>query len=230
MTDNIKYNNKRINKESIVIKKLNDTKIYKNIVKKEALRYSNLDDFLKTQKKYYHWTFSNFDKFSLKEVWKNTEYDNAQFWIFFSDNKEAVKKFLNITKEAWSRNEWTIKEARLVLNNPLMLTLIWIFNNEKQAPLLINILGWEKQKDDIEALEYINDNVWIWEISEFIEGIYQNKSTKKLMQSHWYDWIISDFWKEDDWKYIYEYVAFDTSQIFSEDDLVSIYNDVHNKN
>jgi len=54
MTDNIKYNNKRINKESIVIKKLNDTKIYKNIVKKEALRYSNLDDFLKTQKKYYH--------------------------------------------------------------------------------------------------------------------------------------------------------------------------------
>lgn len=161
---------------------------------------------------FYHWTRDDFSEFNLKKVWENTQFDNASFWIFFSDNKSAVQDFLKTTKVAGETRKDIIKEVQLDIKNPIDLTIQWIFTNKKQAPLLVDMLWWGKMSSD-DALAYIDDNIWMWEIGELYETIYSNIWNKAKMQEAWFDWMIAQFWKDAKWAVIKEYIAFEPSQI-----------------
>jgi hypothetical protein len=109
-------------------------KKYANILKERAKVFNNCDDFKNSQTKFYHWTFTEFTDFSLSKVWSNTWWENAKYWLFFSDNKTSVEEFLEITSDKTLNNTKTyIKEVYLVFNKSLDLTLEWIFKNKEQA-------------------------------------------------------------------------------------------------
>lgn len=165
----------------------------------------------KVKKTLYHWTKEDFDTFDITKTWANTEHANSKWWIFFSDKPKLSKDFVEMTKGSWDTRPTKIIEASVNIKNPLDLTLKWLFSNKKQAPIIYEVMTWEKLSPD-EALEMIEENVWLWDIGDFFEELYWNVANKKLFQKAWYDWIIAEMWRDGD-KIYKEYVAFEPSQV-----------------
>jgi len=94
----------------------------------------------------------------------------------------------------------------------------------------LKLTWFPENKDPKEALELLNDEIWLWEINDFMESIYNDIENKQLMIDAWYDWIVSQFWKDESWNIIKEYVAFYWEQIFSKEHLVKTHKKVHNSN
>lgn len=200
--------------------------LFANELSAEAKQYRSADDFVKAKAKFYHWTIHDFKEFSIKEAWKFTEWDNARFGFFFIKDKKMANDFVADNKPLWDIRSVKVKEATLKINNPLDLTISWIFTKTEQAPLIVKMLwGWNMKPK--EASEFLDENIWLWEVAEMYETIYSNLHNKKLMQSHWFDGIISQFWKDAKWNVIKEYVAFSSEQIKTKEQLIDIWNDAN---
>jgi len=160
---------------------------------------------------FYHATREVFDHFDVSKAGAHTGWANASFGIFFSDNKDAVLEFAENTRDGDDRPV-NLKTARLNIRNPLDLTTEGLFNKAKQAPLIVKLLGGEDLSPE-DALAHLNETIDLGTLNEVYEGIYDSLDNKKLMQEHGYDGIVSQFGQDENGDTIKEYVAFENSQI-----------------
>ena len=109
-----------------------------------------------------------------------------------------------------------IKTVKLAIRNPLDLTTEGLFTKAKQAPLIVKLLGGEDLSPK-DALAYLNETIDLGNLPEMYEEIYRTVDNKKLMQEHGYDGIVSQFGRDENGDTIKEYVAFENSQITTND-------------
>lgn len=163
-------------------------------------------------KKFYHATLEDFEEFDMSKAGMNSEWDNAKFGIFFTDNKAQAMGFPELTRKPGDKRTIKTKEVQLDIKNPIDLTFKGIFSKKEQAPVIVEILTGEKMSPKA-ALSYIDENVGPGEMGDLQEGLYGDIANKKIMQDAGYDGIISTYGTGDDGKEILEYAVFDTSQI-----------------
>jgi len=173
------------------------------------------------RKKLYHATLENFDKFDIGKAGSNTGWENANFGVFFLEDKEEAKRFIEENRAPGDVRKIAIKEAYVTLNNPIDLTLQGIFTKAEQAPTIVRLLGGEPITDKQEALDYLNKNIDLGEVGELSDYLYGDINNKKIMQDAGYDGIVSDFGNN-----VKEYVAFDTDQIEVYASLPAFYKDM----
>ena len=92
----------------------------------------------------YHGTLEKFDKFDISRVGTNTEYDNAKWGIFFSDDISRSKDFVEETRPSGDDRGVQIIKSFVDIKNPLDLTLNGILTNKKQAPIIYESFTGEK--------------------------------------------------------------------------------------
>lgn len=109
-----------------------------------------------------------------------------------------------------------LKTVKLAIRNPLDLTTEGLFTKAKQAPLIVKLLGGEDLSPK-DALAYLNETIDLGNLPEMYEEIYRTVDNKKLMQEHGYDGIVSQFGRDENGDTIKEYVAFENSQITTND-------------
>lgn len=189
----------------------------------EARKYKTAEEFVKAKgNPVYHGTLAEFDNFDAGKAGSNTEWKNAKFGTFFLDDATKAKEFPDLARMPGDNRPVNLKEVYIDLKNPIDLTTQGIFNNEKQAPTLLKILGTEDGKpitNPKKALKYLNDNVDLGNYSEMMDEIYANIKNKKIMQDAGFDGIISDYGDG-----ITEKVVFDTAQIKTKSQLTDIWN------
>lgn len=189
----------------------------------EARKYKTAEEFVKAKgNPVYHGTLAEFDNFDAGNAGSNTEWKNAKFGTFFLDDATKAKEFPDLARMPGDNRPVNVKEVYIDLKNPIDLTTQGIFNNEKQAPTLLKILGTEDGKpitNPKKALKYLNDNVDLGNYSEMMDEIYANIKNKKIMQDAGFDGIISDYGDG-----ITEKVVFDTAQIKTKSQLTDIWN------
>lgn len=193
-----------------------DTNVYD--IAQEARRYGSPEDFARAKINAYHGTLEDFDTFDIKRAWSNTEWENAKFGIFFLDNFNRAKEFPELARRSWDSRPVKVKEAYIDLKNPLDLTVQWIFTKKNQAITILKMLWWyEEGMTSQEALDSIEENIWLWEMQELFESVYSNIDNKKIMQDAGFDGIISDY---GDW--IKEKVVFSEKQVLTAQQLKQI--------
>ncbi len=163
-------------------------------------------------KTFYHGTLENFNDFSMDHAGKNTEWDNAKFGIFFTDDKNHAETFVDTSRPRGDERPAIVKEVHLDLKNPIDLTLQGILNKEDQAATVVKILQGEDMSNK-EALELLDETIDLGTVGDLYEGLYSDIENKKILQDAGYDGIISEFGRDDNNKVIKEYVVFDASQI-----------------
>lgn len=145
--------------------------------------------------KVYHATNQDFNEFDLNKKGSNTGSVNTVHGIFFTDKKENTTQF----------GERVI-EAYIFMKKPLDMRFSGVFNNINQASDIVEII-FGKQLAPNKALKFLDENVGLGEIYEFVEELNTDNAHKLLVKKG-YDGIISDMGNHEN-----EYIVFDTKQI-----------------
>ncbi|MGE8431520.1 hypothetical protein [Chryseobacterium joostei] len=145
-------------------------------------------------KKLYHGTNADFSEFSLEYLGHNTDWDNAQRGIHFTEEIGIAQLFGK-----------RVLQCDVNLNKAL--NLEEVFNLADQAPDIVNIIFEENIDDPDEALEFIDESIGLGEYLEFMEA-FDSLDTINAFRERGYDHIISRFSREK-----VEYCVFAPSQI-----------------
>lgn len=152
---------------------------------------------------FYHSTKSKpFTKFDESLKGTNTEYPNTGQGFFFA-SKEGLVNLKEQNPDAFGDTELPV---RLNIKNPINLTLQEIFNNKKQAKTIVEFLFKEELTEN-EALEKINDEIGLGELSELNESL-SSKEFSDFVRDKGYDGIIGDMGEGN-----LEYIVFDLEKI-----------------
>ncbi len=188
----------------------------------EAKKYASADEFIAAQPKLYHGTLEKFDKFDASKAGSNTEYANAKWGIFFSDDAQRSKEFVDIARAGSDTRPVNVMEARVEIKNPLDLTLHGIITKEDQAQVIYQVMTGKKVSPK-RALKLLDEATDLGSVGDFFDELYSNVDNKKLFQKAGYDGIIAEMGRDGS-NVIKEYVAFEPSQIKTQAELAEIYN------
>jgi hypothetical protein len=224
----VKFNQMYLNKytdeivdtdQAVLIEEAIENEVYKPEVYDETHEEAHAEMvaeekalIIPANKKFYHGTKEDFEEFSLDRAGENTEWDNAKWGIFFTDDKKLATEFIETSRMAGDSRKGVVKEVYLDIKNPIDFTLEGILTRKNQAADIYELFTGERVSAE-EALESLDEVTDMGEIRDFFEELYSDVNKKKLLQKKGYDGIVSSFGRDANGETILEYVAFEPKQI-----------------
>lgn len=159
----------------------------------------------------YHGTTAVFSEFSLEKKGSNTGWSNTVHGFFFIADQKLAEDF---ARDNNAGGDVVIKKAYLSMQKPMDIRIGSIFKNKEQAPDLVEYITWgEEILESAEALDWLDDNIGLGELSD-MRDTFETQEFNDFLTSKGYDGIISNFGNNKA-----EYVVFQPSQIIPAGDV-----------
>lgn len=199
-----------------------------NPLVEEARKYKSADDFVKAQwDPIYHWSKSNFEQFDSKFTKTSSNRADKWVWTYFTDNKKLAQEYAKDNWYLYTTFFNKEKSKMLDWDEPLKLQkdrsiIKWIVEkylepNKNRYPEKWLIIDIEKS---------LNNKEDFWIIYEYLTSVIDEKELSKILNSQWFDWIVS----KDYWMWWNVYTLFDANKIRTESQLKQIYEQANKKN